>query len=324
MVDRNLVRKNISAPDPTAEGEYAYDEGDDGAGDVGRVVWKGEIPVTASGEGVRATTVFPLGAVLKDMKPGGYVIKARDVSGGRTTGEDGYEDNPPAQARRWVMFTDMALSAYGGSDALDVVVRSLKTARVMPGVAVTLMARNGEDLATAKADANGRIRFDHALLEGEGPSAARMVMAYGPQGDLSVLDLDRSPVDLSKQSTGGRTSDDSIGGRASASLVDAYVYSDRGIYRPGETLHVNALLRDREVKAVKDRKGAIVVLRPSGVEFRRYPFASAPRASPAPMSSCPRARPGAAGPPGLILTAWKSRLARCLSRSRISHPSAWR
>ncbi len=278
VVDRNLVRKTISAPEPTPEGDYVYDEGDDGAGDVGRVVWKGEVPVTASSEGVRATTVFPLGAVLKDMKPGGYVIKARDASGGRSNGENGAMDsNPPAQARRWVMFTDMALSAYGGSDALDVVVRSLKTAKVLPGVSVAVLARNGEDLATGKADASGRIRFDHALLAGEGPGAAKMVMAYGPQGDLAVLDLDRSPVDLSKQSTGGRTSDDSVGGRASASLVDAYIYSDRGIYRPGETLHVNALLRDREVKAVKDRKGAIVVLRPSGVEFKRYPFATAPQ-----------------------------------------------
>ena len=278
VADRNLVRKNISAPDPTPEGQYVYDEGDDGAGDVGRIVWKGDVPVTAAGEGVRATTVFPLGAVLKEMKPGGYVIKASDASGGRSTPADGSEDsNPPAQARRWVMFTDMALSAYSGSDALDVVVRSLKTARVLPGVTVTLMARNGEDLASGKADASGRIRFDHALLVGEGPAAARMVMAYGPQGDLAVLDLDRSPVDLSKQSTGGRPSDDSIGGRASASLVDAYVYSDRGIYRPGETLHVNALLRDREIKAVKDRKGAIVVLRPSGVEFKRFPFDNAPQ-----------------------------------------------
>ena len=77
--------------------------------------------------GDRTTTVFPLGAVLKDMKPGGYVIKARDASGGRAIkGDDGesLDPNPPAQARRWVMFTDMALSAYDGSEALDVVVPS--------------------------------------------------------------------------------------------------------------------------------------------------------------------------------------------------------
>ena len=48
--------------------------------------------------GQKATTVFPLGAVLKEMKPGAYVIKARDASGGRNTEED--SDNNPAQARQ--------------------------------------------------------------------------------------------------------------------------------------------------------------------------------------------------------------------------------
>ena len=39
------------------------------------------------------------------------------------------------------------------------VVRSLKTARVLPGLRVALVARNGEDLATATTDASGRVRF---------------------------------------------------------------------------------------------------------------------------------------------------------------------
>jgi len=39
--DRNLVRKSISAPDPTSEGEYADDYGDDSPDDEGKMVWKG-------------------------------------------------------------------------------------------------------------------------------------------------------------------------------------------------------------------------------------------------------------------------------------------
>ncbi len=280
VVDRNLVRKSISAPDPTAEGEWPGDYGSDSPDDEGRVVWKGELPVTTQGAGERVTTVFPLGAVLKEMKPGAYVIKVRDASGGRSIksegGEDDYDPNPPAQARRWVVFTDMALSAYDGSEALDVVVRSLKTAKIMPNVRVTLVARNGEDLAVAQSDAQGRVRFDRPLLDGEGAADAKMVMAYGPQGDLAVLDLDRAPVDLSKQGIGGRTEDSGVSGRTAQSAIDGYLYADRGIYRPGETVHLNALLRDREAKAVKDRKGAIVVRRPSGVEYKRYPFDKAP------------------------------------------------
>ncbi|WP_293901253.1 alpha-2-macroglobulin [Phenylobacterium sp.] len=296
VVDRNLVRKSISAPDPTGEGDYAGDYGDDSPRGEGRLIWKGEIAVRA-GHGERVTTVFPLGAVLKEMQPGGYLIRAKDASGARSLkkpssseGEqDDYDASPPAQARRWVMFTDLALTAYEGSEGLDVVVRSLKTAKILPGLKVSLVARNGESLAETRTDAAGRVKFERPLLDGEGAGDAKMVMAYGPQGDLAVLDLDRSPVDLSKQGVGGRT--EAKPGEAQAGAVDAYLYADRGIYRPGETVRLNALLRDREARAIKDRKGFIVVRRPSGVELIRYAFQKTPFGSAAASVVLPKSAP---------------------------------
>jgi uncharacterized protein YfaS (alpha-2-macroglobulin family) len=297
VVDRNLVRKSISAPEPTGEGDYPSDYGDDSAEGEGVRVWQGEVAVKAEGT-ERATTVFPLGAVLKEMKPGAYVIKAIDASGGRLVGdanqEEGDSGPPPAQARRWVVFTDMALQGYEGSQALDVVVRSLQTAKTLSGLKVALLARNGETLAEAQSDASGHVRFDRPLLDGEGAADAKMVMAYGPQGDLAVLDLDRAPVDLSRQGVGGRTSaggQETAKGRTAASVVDAYLYADRGVYRPGETVRVNALLRDHEARAVKDRKGALVVRRPSGVEFRRYRFDKAPLGAVAVDVAIPKGAP---------------------------------
>jgi uncharacterized protein YfaS (alpha-2-macroglobulin family) len=276
VADRNLVRKSISAPDPTGEGDYAEDYGEDSPDDEGRVVWKGKIDVKGD-PGSKVTTVFPLGAVLKEMKAGGYVIKARDASGGRDLTPKDSEGTPPAQARRWVMFTDMALSAYTGQNALDVVVRSLKSAKVMGGLTVALVAQNGEDLAVTRTDASGRASFAHSLLEGEGASTAKMVMAYGSAGDLAVLDLAATPIDLSKQGTGGRQADaeDLIAGRSPGTAIDGYLYADRGIYRPGETVRLVAMVRDLEARTVKDRKGYVSVKRPSGVEYKRYPFADA-------------------------------------------------
>jgi uncharacterized protein YfaS (alpha-2-macroglobulin family) len=274
--DRNLVRKEITAPAPTGQGEYSYEYGENAAGEDGRRVWKGEVAV-AGPAGQRNVTVFPLGAVLKEMRPGAYVVRAKDASGARTAGtanqEDGdYDPDPPAQARRWILFTDMALIAYSGADALDVTVRSLKTARAMGGVRVALVARDGEDLAEARTDAQGRVRFAKPLLEGEAGSRPRMLMAYGPQADFAALDLDRSPVDLSKSGGGGGRVADPIGGRAASAVVDGYLYADRGVYRPGETVHLVGLVRDREARSIKDRAGTIVVRRPSGVEFQRIRF----------------------------------------------------
>jgi uncharacterized protein YfaS (alpha-2-macroglobulin family) len=53
--DRNLVRKSISAPDPTGEGDYASDYGDDSPDDEGRQVWKGVINVDGAA-GQKATS----------------------------------------------------------------------------------------------------------------------------------------------------------------------------------------------------------------------------------------------------------------------------
>lgn len=263
--DRNLVRKEISAPEPTPDGEYDSEYGDDSPNDEGKVVWKGFVPVSAHGSD-RATTIFPLGAVLKDMAPGAYVIKAKDASGGRDVklgkGFEGGADRP-ARARRWILFTDMALTAYSGSDGLDVVVRSLKSAKVMAGVKLQLTAKDGETLAAATSDTDGRAHFAKALLSGEGSQHAKMVMAYGPKLDFTALDLDRSPVDLSHQP---------VQGRDAPGEVDAYLYADRGIYRPGETVHLVAMVRDRLAKAIPNRKGALVIRRPSGVEFQRVRF----------------------------------------------------
>ena len=279
--DRNLVRKQISAPQPTAEDEYAEDD----VGDDGRKVWEGDMAVHGTAD-QRTTTVFPLGAVLKTLQSGAYVVVAKDATGLRgVKPRDGEADTQrPASARRWILFTDMALQAYDGSDALDVVVRSLKSAKVMAGVRLALVAADGGELASALTDASGRVRFARALLGGENGAKPLRVMAYGPKSDFTLLDLERSPVDLSKQDVGGRSppgSKPTTGADVAraASAVDGFVYTDRGIYRPGETVHVVALLRDRLAHAVTDRRGALVVRRPSGLEFARYPFKATPGGS---------------------------------------------
>jgi uncharacterized protein YfaS (alpha-2-macroglobulin family) len=262
--DRNLVRQEINAPDPTPDGQYDYDQ--TGAEEEGRMVWKGALLVKGP-PAQNTTTVFPLGSVLKDMPPGAYIIKAQDVSGGRDLklGKDSEvsDRDQAATARRWILFTDMALVAYQGSNGLDVVVRSLNSAKVMPGVRLQLTARDGETLASAITGADGRVHFDKPLLAGEGSQHAKMVMAYGPKVDFTALDLDRSPVDLSHQPVQGRTA---------AGEVDAYLYADRGVYRPGEIVHLVSLVRDRLAKAVKDRKGSLVIRRPSGVEYQKVRF----------------------------------------------------
>ncbi|MFQ5562286.1 MAG: alpha-2-macroglobulin [Parvularculaceae bacterium] len=244
--DRSLARKEMVSGGSVGDDGYYYVYGDESGDDVGVVVWQDEID-TAGDPNETATTVFALGAALKDLKPGAYFVRARDVS-------PGADKRRTAQAWRWIMFTDMALTTYSSSEGVDVFVRSISTARPLVGVELALIAANNDVLGRATTNADGRARFDAAVINGDYPLTPRMIMAYGPQDDFAALDLSRAPLDLS---------DRNIGGRTAPANLDAYVYLDRGIYRPGETVHISGLLRGAAGKAVTNRPLTLTIKRPN-------------------------------------------------------------
>ncbi len=247
--DRSLARKNIVSGEASGEDSYSYVWDQEDGQDVGVPVWKGEIATPAE-RNETATTVFALGAALGELKPGAYFVRLKDVS----SGADKYR---AAQAWRWILFTDMALTTYTGGDGMDIFVRSISTARAMGGVELSLIASNNDILAKAITNADGRARFEGAAVNGDYPLTPRMLMAYGPQEDFAALDLERAPLDLS---------DRDVGGRAAPSKVDAFVYLDRGIYRPGETVHVSGLLRNDAGAAIENRPLTVTIRRPNGTE----------------------------------------------------------
>ena len=250
--DRALARKNMVAGETAAENRFAYVWDREDGEDVGAPVWSGELGVDGA-RNETATTVFSLGAALSELKPGAYFVRVRDAS-------PGADERRPAQAWRWIMFTDMALTTYSGADGVDVFVRSIDTARALAGVELSLIAANNDILATAVTNADGRARFAGPAVNGDGPLSARMIMAYGPQDDFAALDLTRAPLDLS---------DRGVAGRAVRSRLDGYVYLDRGIYRPGETVYVSGLLRDQAGRAVSNRPLTATVRRPNGAEAQQ-------------------------------------------------------
>ncbi|PQA88909.1 alpha-2-macroglobulin family protein [Hyphococcus luteus] len=247
--DRSLARKNIVAGEASEEGRYSYVWDQEDGQDVGVKVFAGEL-ATPGERNETTTTVFSLGAALGELKPGAYFIRLKDVS-------PGADENRAASAWRWIVFTDMALTTYSGADGVDVFVRSISTARAMAGVELTLIAANNDILATAITNGDGRARFEEEAVNGDYPLTPRMLMAYGPQEDYAALDLARAPLDLS---------DRDVGGRAAPPKVDAFVYLDRGIYRPGETVHVTGLLRDDAGRAIEERPLTVTVFRPNGTE----------------------------------------------------------
>ena len=98
-----------------------------------------------------------------------------------------------------------------------------------------LLARNNEVLGTAKTDSRGYARFDAGLTRGEGGLAPAVLVAETPAGDYAFLDMSTAAFDLTDRGVDGRTA---------PGPLDVFAYTERGVYRPGETVHLTALVRD--------------------------------------------------------------------------------
>ena len=218
------------------------------AEDMGRIVWEGRVTLPP-GEPNRLTRqALPLPDALLTAGPGMYVLLARPADGGR--------NRFGAEAAVAVLATDLGITAWRGAGGFAAQVRGFADAAPRAGVRVALMARSNDILAEAETDAQGLVRFPPALLRGEGAQAPAALHAFAGE-DFAALNLEAASFDLS---------DRGAAGRPHPGPLDAFVWLDRGIYRPGETVQVAALLRDAGGQPA-DIPARLRVLRPNGQVF---------------------------------------------------------
>lgn len=210
------------------------------------------------------TTAFPIRETIKDWKPGVYFVVTWNAAHPIARDDDAYDDDNGAStevAGMWVVDTDIALTTFTGADGLNVFARSLDSAAPLAGLELVLLSSGNDPLAKALTGADGRATFAAGLLKGHGAAEPIAVMASDPaKQDFSRLELSKSAFDLS---------DRGIDGRDPPGPVDAFLYTERGVYRPGETVQLVALMRDDSGAALKDVPVTLIVRRPDGSEFER-------------------------------------------------------
>ncbi|MET0472067.1 MAG: alpha-2-macroglobulin, partial [Xanthobacteraceae bacterium] len=147
-----------------------------------------------------------------------------------------------------------------GNDGIHAFVHSLDTTQSKGAIEVRLLSRGNEVLANKRTSDAGHVQFEANLTRGEGALAPAMLIATDSKGDYAFLSLKAPPFDLS---------DRGVSGRVVPAGLDAFVYTERGVYRSGETVQVTTLLRDGQGIAALDVPLTLVVERPDGVEYRR-------------------------------------------------------
>ena len=146
-----------------------------------------------------------------------------------------------------VSLSDLALSARVGNHSVVVWATSLREATPQAQVAVKLFSRRGQPLGTAMTNARG---LGEISLTGLDPKevpgfviADRPGLVGPAAGDPRELAPGLTWLDLLENSA---VRDDSVatGGRPYLRQGhEAFVFTDRGVYRPGDTVQVRALIR---------------------------------------------------------------------------------
>jgi len=156
------------------------------------------------------------------------------------------------EAQATVTITDLAITCKRERAGLLAWVTSISNGKPVAGVRIAAMTRNNQTLADGQTDATGLI---HLSIPTKSPDGPAWVVTAELADDLSFLKLgeDAALFDEVDQS-----------GRATPTTYDVMLYTDRGVYRPGEQVHLTGIIRDAAGHTPPSFPLSVTVIRPDG------------------------------------------------------------
>ncbi|HVG15789.1 MAG TPA: MG2 domain-containing protein [Chitinophagaceae bacterium] len=161
---------------------------------------------------------------------------------------------------RFISFSDIGLIAKQGSGKIVVFSASIKTAAALNGVTVNVYGKNNQLLGTGASNGDGVAEITVASKAFAGYAPALIIAKTAD--DFTYLPFSNTRVNLSRFDVGGK--------RLNATGLDAFVYAERDIYRPGEKLNYALVVREKGWKPAADLPVKIKFLLPNGKELKTF------------------------------------------------------
>ena len=166
---------------------------------------------------------------------------------------------------RLILVTDLGLIVKDNADGShDVFVQSIAGGRPVVGARVEVLGKNGVPVVSATTDANGRASLPKLADFKREKTPVSWLVRNGD--DLAFLPFDRSDrrLNFSRFEIGGEVSGQS------GERLSAYLFSDRGIYRPGDDIHVGYIVKAQSwQQALAGMPVETVVTDARGLEVQR-------------------------------------------------------
>ncbi|CAM3732057.1 hypothetical protein BS639_03990 [Rouxiella silvae] len=189
----------------------------------------------------REHLLLPLGAIETLKQPGVYLAVMQQAGH--------YSYTNPA-----TLFTlsDIGVSLHSFSQQYDIYTQGLEAGTPLADIDLLLLDNKGRTLSQGKTDAQGHARFT------KDPKAALLLAQHG--GETSLINLTEPALDLAEFDIAGPQGYNKT----------LFVFGPRDLYRPGETLLLNALLRDADGKTVATQPVKTQVIKPDGQVARTF------------------------------------------------------
>ena len=161
-----------------------------------------------------------------------------DSCEGARRASEGDESPESKIDKRLVLVTDLGILVKKSMDgSQDFFIQSIYSGMPVEGAAVEIIGKNGVILFSQTTDVAGRAKFPK--IDKLSRERAPLMVIVRKGGDLSFMPLNNSErsLDMSRFDIGGAKN------AAVADQVSAYLFSDRGIYRPGDTFHVGMIVK---------------------------------------------------------------------------------
>jgi len=141
-------------------------------------------------------------------------------------------------SKKVMAISDLGLIAKAGENQVTVFVNSIKTALPQQGVSLTLRGINNQVIGRTVTDANGVAHFKKS--DQSAPGFRPNMITAALDGDYNFLPFNKTRINSSRFEVGGT--------RINNTGYQAFIYAERDIYRPGETLNIAAMVRDYQWK----------------------------------------------------------------------------
>jgi len=187
---------------------------------------------------------------------------AENEGEGDANNAGGFADMPNEDSRL-IVVTDLGMITKKSLDgSYDLYVQSIAHGMPVEGANVDVIGKNGQTLISRATDSAGHVHVDPLDAMKREKTPTMFVVRKGD--DLSFLPIgerDRS-LDFSRFDIGGERN------AKNAGRLSAYLFSDRGIYRPGDTFHVGVIVRAADwskpldgiplIAEITDARGTVV------------------------------------------------------------------